>query len=250
MIEWLSGKYLWRSSTGVILNVGGVGYGVSMTLADQCRLPKIGEDVTLWIYTLVREDALRLYGFLDQEERKFFELLLGISGIGPKVALALLSTLRLDVIRYAVSQQQSSVFETVPGIGKRLAEKLLLELKAKQPKFAAMISHGSSAELTGLKRSAEDFSQLKLPADNSGQPFDDIINIYDDLQSALENLGFRLKDISPVLSKIKLETTLQEFQPLLRLSLKHLANFAHKDEEGVPHEQKSLVAEGGMDDIF
>ena len=246
MIEWLSGKYLLRSNVGVILDVGGVGYGVSMTLADQCRLPKVGENVTLWVYTLVREDTFKLYGFFEQEERKFFELLLTISGIGPKVALALLSTLRLDVIRYAVQQQQASVFETVPGVGKRLAEKLLMELKAKQPKFAAVI--GSGVDAVGSKRGPEDFLQLKVPTDRQGQPTDGLLDIFDDLQSALENLGFRPKDISPVLSKIKTESSLHEFQPLLRLALKNLANYAHKDERGSP--QESLVSDGSVDEIF
>ena len=250
MIEWLHGKYLMRSSTGIVLNVNGVGYGISMTLADQCRLPQAGDSVNLWIYTLVREDTFRLYGFLEQEERKFFEILLGISGIGPKAALAILSTLRIDVIKQAVQQQQACVFETVPGIGKRLAEKLLMELKARQPKFTSTTSPWRELDLSGIKKGIEDFAQLKIPAEKPEESQVVPLLVLEDLQSALENLGFRPKDISPVLLRIHKESSSHEFQPLLRLALKYLSGFAHKDQAKVNEEQEAQGRLSAKEDLF
>src|SRR3989338_5433184 len=117
MIEFLQGIVTRRLPTGVILNVQGVGYGVDLPLPTLCALPEEGKPCSLWIYTRVREDAIKLFGFSTFEDRQAFSVLLNVSGVGPKVALAILSTLSIAQLKSAVETRQTHVLETVPGIG-------------------------------------------------------------------------------------------------------------------------------------
>jgi Holliday junction DNA helicase RuvA len=115
----------------VLIDVNGVGYEVDVPMSSFYNLPALGERVTLLTHFVVREDAQLLYGFLTNAERAAFRLLIRISGIGPKMALALLSGLSVAELSAAVAQQQAARLVKVPGIGKKTAERLLLELKGK-----------------------------------------------------------------------------------------------------------------------
>ena len=118
------------SRDGLILDVGGVGYLLQAT-PSALRAAADGEEVTLETYLHVREDALQLYGFADGEERELFELLLSVSGVGPKVALAIVSGSRPAELRRAIALDDTARFEAIPGIGRKTAQRVVLELKEK-----------------------------------------------------------------------------------------------------------------------
>ncbi len=131
MIGRLTGLLAEKTPPQVLLDVNGVGYEIDVPMSSYFNLPAVGERVSLLIHFVVREDAQLLYGFLTAGERHTFRLLIKISGVGPRMALAILSGLSIDDLAQAVSQQQSGRLVKVPGIGKKTAERLLLELKGK-----------------------------------------------------------------------------------------------------------------------
>ena len=128
MIARLRGRLAGAAGAGVIVDVNGVGYLVHAT-PSVLRLGSA--DVTVQVHTVVREDALQLYGFATAEERELFELLLGVSGVGPKVALAIVSGSPPAELRRAIVLEDAARFQAIPGIGKKTAERIVLELKEK-----------------------------------------------------------------------------------------------------------------------
>ncbi len=131
MIGRLTGTLAEKSPPQVLVDVNGVGYELDVPMSSFYNLPGLGERVTLLTHFVVREDAQLLYGFLTHEERATFRQLVRISGIGPRTALAILSGLSVAELAQAVSLQESGRLVKVPGIGKKTAERLLLELKGK-----------------------------------------------------------------------------------------------------------------------
>jgi Holliday junction DNA helicase RuvA len=130
VIARLRGRPVTRRTDGLVLDVGGVGYLVQAT-PTALRAAADGEEVTLETYLHVREDALQLYGFADGEERELFEHLLSVSGVGPKVALAIVSGSRPAELRRAIALEDTARFEAIPGIGRKTAQRVVLELKEK-----------------------------------------------------------------------------------------------------------------------
>ena len=127
MIARLRGRIAGRSGTGLIVDVNGVGYLVHATPSVQ----RLGDgEITVEVHTVVREDALQLYGFATSDERELFELLLGVSGVGPKVALAILSGSTPAELRRAIARDDVKRFQAIPGIGLKTAQRVVLELKA------------------------------------------------------------------------------------------------------------------------
>jgi Holliday junction DNA helicase RuvA len=131
MIGRLIGTLAEKAPPQVLIDVNGVGYEVDVPMSSFFNLPGLGERVTLLTHFVVREDAQLLYGFLTHEERATFRQLIRISGIGPRTALSILSGLSVGELSQAVTQQQAGRLVKVPGIGKKTAERLLLELKGK-----------------------------------------------------------------------------------------------------------------------
>jgi len=132
MIATLRGTVLHAEPTSyVVLEVGGVGYKVFVPGPVFDELDGVGHSLFLYTYLMVREDALTLYGFSTEEQRALFEMLLTVQGVGPRLALALLSSLSLDVLRRAVAQEQAEVLDRVPGVGRKTAEKIVFALKDK-----------------------------------------------------------------------------------------------------------------------
>ena len=131
MIATLHGKLEMRGEDGIIVNVGGVGYGVRVPTRTISDLGGVGSDIKLFTHLRVREDELSLYGFATQEELRLFETLLTVSGVGPKVALNVLSSASSDTLRLAIAQGNVDVLTAIPGIGKKTAQRLVLELKGK-----------------------------------------------------------------------------------------------------------------------
>lgn len=128
MIATLRGEIIQVEEHAFIVEVGGVGLRVSVPAPLLARM-QVGQGIMLYTHLVVREDALSLYGFESQAERELFTLLLGVDGVGPKVSLAVLSTLSLDAIQHAVIAEQSEVLGRVPGVGKKTAQKIVLYLQ-------------------------------------------------------------------------------------------------------------------------
>jgi Holliday junction DNA helicase RuvA len=131
MIAHLRGKLLHKTPQQAIVEAGGVGYDVMITVPTFSALPNDGAEVSLFIHTHVREDALALFGFTDATEKRVFEKLISISGIGPKLAMTILSGLSVDRLVGAIRAQDHAMLTKIPGVGKKTAERVTLELKDK-----------------------------------------------------------------------------------------------------------------------
>jgi len=146
VISRLRGTPAGRGLDGLVVDVGGVGYLVSATPSVLGRAEGSAE-ITVETYLHVREDALQLYGFADAAERSLFVQLLGVSGVGPKVALAVVSSASPDELRLAIARRDPARFQAIPGIGKKTAERIVLELEGTLAEVPPIAAHGASAEL-------------------------------------------------------------------------------------------------------
>lgn len=134
MIGRLTGKIVADTVDGIVVDVAGVGYDVTVPLGTVGRLrPDDAGRVTLWIHTHVREDALSLYGFADDLDRSAFRALLGVSNVGPRIAVAVLGALPAAELSRAIARQDAAALKGISGVGKKIAERLLLELRDKLP---------------------------------------------------------------------------------------------------------------------
>ncbi len=131
MISYIRGELAALEKDKVVVDVGGVGYGIYMPGQAMALLPPTGSEVKIHTYLNVREDAMQLFGFLTRDDLEIFKLLIGVSGIGPKGGLSILSKLSPDDLRYAVLAGDVKAISSAPGIGKKTAEKLIIELKDK-----------------------------------------------------------------------------------------------------------------------
>ena len=165
MIAFLRGRVLDKQPNRIIVDVQGVGYDVHVPLSTYYRVAEPGGEVSLRVHTHVREDALQLYGFLTDLERQLFERLIGVSGIGPKMAVALLSGMEARDLVISVQRADVARLTGIPGIGKKTAERIVLELKDRVAQL------GVEPEAAAAPASAED-------------------RLRDDLLSALQNLGY------------------------------------------------------------
>ncbi|MBN1637873.1 MAG: Holliday junction branch migration protein RuvA [Ignavibacteriales bacterium] len=131
MIGYLTGIIISKKPTKLLLDVNGVGYNVNIPINTFEKLGEIGDKVSLFIFLYVKEDALDMYGFFTLSEKEMFELLISVSGIGPKIALSILSGIQIDDLKEALQIGDLSRIVAVPGIGRKTAERLLVELKDK-----------------------------------------------------------------------------------------------------------------------
>ena len=156
MIAFLKGTMAGRISSHAFINVNGVGFSVGMPATDLSRLPDRGSEVMVYTHLSVREDAMALYGFLSQEAHALFLRLIGVSGVGPKVALAALSTFKPEELVSAIQSQDVKAVSNIPGVGKKTAQRLILELKgtlaeeAEGNLFSAQVAE-ASARLQGAR---------------------------------------------------------------------------------------------------
>jgi len=131
MISYIKGELAALEEDKVIVDVGGVGYGIFMPVQSMGMLPPVGNEVKLYTYLNVKEDAMQLFGFLTRDALHVFKLLIGVSGIGPKGGQSILSVLSPDDLRFAVMAGDIKAISSAPGIGKKTAEKLIVELRDK-----------------------------------------------------------------------------------------------------------------------
>ncbi|HUJ93115.1 MAG TPA: Holliday junction branch migration protein RuvA [Gaiellaceae bacterium] len=153
MISRLRGKPVASTPEGLVLDVGGVGYLVAAT-PSAVRKASGADEVVVETYLYVREDALQLYGFADRAERELFVLLLTVNGVGPKVALAVVSGSSADDLRRAIVREDTARFQAIPGIGKKIAERIVLELKEKVGAGAPEMVAASSSDSHVVARDA------------------------------------------------------------------------------------------------
>lgn len=179
MIALLTGQIAHKSPDHVILDVHGVGYRVMIPFSTYYELPEEGQ-ATLHIHTSVREDAILLYGFRTRTEKSFFQLLISVSGIGPKLARDILSNIQPPQLAAALQQGDLHKLSAIPGIGKKTAERLVLELKDK----AGKLDSGSIPAGDAVGRT--------LPAGS----------VLDDVSSALVNLGYKDPQVRKVLAEL------------------------------------------------
>jgi holliday junction DNA helicase RuvA len=199
MIAFLEGRLLSKSPEYIIVSAQGIGYQVAVPLSSFYELPAIEQGVRLHIYTHVRQDAIQLFGFLTAEEKEIFLLLLGVSGIGPKVALNILSGISSLELSQALLAENSARIQRIPGVGKKTAERIVLELKDKIKKL-------TPGPLPSLVRKSEGES-----------PWEDAL-------SALVNLGYPKAVAEKVLGQIKNQTEESiSLEDLLRMALKSLS---------------------------
>ncbi|HEX7099723.1 MAG TPA: Holliday junction branch migration protein RuvA [Acidimicrobiia bacterium] len=171
----------------VVIDVGGVGYRVSMTPQALSELPPIGEEVVVHTHLHVREDEMSLYGFLSAAERDLFRILISTSGVGPKVGMALLSTLRPDQLRRAILSEDAGALAAAPGVGKRSAQRLILELRPKLADAEADVTDpGGSAQvrmaLEQLGYRPDEINEVMAELDEDG-------SVQDQVKAALKLLG-------------------------------------------------------------
>jgi Holliday junction DNA helicase RuvA len=192
MIGLLRGRLLEKRPNQVILDVGGVGYLVAIPLSTFAAMGELHAEVTLLIHTHVREDALSLYGFLSQREKHFFELLLGASGVGPSLALKILSGMNVDELVPAIRTGDLAKLTKIPGVGRKTAERMVVELKDK---------------LEAVTIEAE----KPAPASPAG--------VEADVKSALINLGYDERSADSAVAEGKREAGTSNFEKLLRSAL-------------------------------
>lgn len=131
MIAFLRGKVASTDETGAVIDVNGVGFSVIMPLMDINKLPEVGAETVVYTYLYVREDVMDLFGFSDRESIKYFKKLIGVSGVGPKAAISLLSTLTANELALAIISSDSKAIGRAKGIGPKMAQRIVLELKGK-----------------------------------------------------------------------------------------------------------------------
>lgn len=154
MYAYIKGILTDMSEDTVVVEAGGIGYNIHTTGQTFDYLPSVGEEVKLYTYLNVREDAMMLYGFLTKDDLRVFKLLLGVSGIGPKGALAILSVMTTDDLRFAVLGEDAKAIARAPGVGAKTAQRLILELKDKfslEDAFEQKLAHTNEAAAEGMK---------------------------------------------------------------------------------------------------
>jgi len=195
MIGWLNGRILDKSQPGkLVLDVNGVGYDVDTSLNTFFQLESGLTEISLHIHTVVREDALILYGFNDKKERAMFRALLKVNGIGPKVALAVLSRLTPDELVQCVYQQNTLALTQLPGVGKKTAERIVLEMKDGLSTLMANFPFSTPSSAASIRQ------------DNT------------EAAKALEALGYKPQEAQKMISKV--DDGQLSCEMLIRMALK------------------------------
>lgn len=186
MIGRLRGTLAEKQPPHLVLDVNGLGYELEVPMTTLYRLPSVGEPLTLHTHLVVREDAQLLYGFFGKRERDFFRELIRLNGVGPKLALALMSSLEVDELVRCVQSQDTSALTKVPGVGKKTAERLLVELK---DRFKAWETVPAMFAL--------------VPNQPGGPDAAPVATAENDAVSALISLGYKPQEASKAISAIK-----------------------------------------------
>ena len=195
MIARLEGELLDKQAPCVLIDVNGVGYEVNVSLNTLVSLPKIGANLALLTHFVVREDAQTLYGFISSRERELFRALIKVNGVGPKMALGILSGMTVDEFSTAVFSEDIGLLVKLPGVGKKTAERLVIEMR----------DIIDSVGLTSAIDSSNENKDVRLEA-----------------EGALISLGYKQQDVSKIMSKLDLKSV-STAEDIIRLALKSIA---------------------------
>ena len=198
MIGCLIGEVLALEAPTVLLNVNVVGYEIDTPLTTFCQLQK-GQKITLWTHLAVREDAQLLYGFLEAQEKTIFRTLLKVNGVGPKMALGILSTLSVELLIHTVEHEDINTLIKVPGVGKKTAERLMIELR---DRFKAMSNEVSSSNST--------MTQIQFTGNSAVA----------EAEAALQSLGYKPAEAQKLINAVKSDFT--EASDIIRAALKSM----------------------------
>lgn len=198
MIGCLIGEVFALEAPTVLLNVNGVGYEIDTPLSTFCQLQK-GQKVTLWTHLAVREDAQLLYGFLDQQEKIIFRTLLKVNGVGPKMALGILSTLSVEMLVHTVENGDVKTLVKVPGVGAKTAERLMIELRDRFKAFS-----------TGAVASGTSTTQIQFTGNSAVA----------EAEAALQSLGYKPAEAQKLVNAAKGDFT--EASDIIRAALKSM----------------------------
>lgn len=203
MISYLKGKVLHKASTSAVILAGNIGYEVILTANKLLQLVP-AQEVELYTYLHVREDAVQLYGFENWEEREFFLLLLNVSGVGPKVAMTILGQSTINGLHRAIAEENIAFLTKVPGIGKKTAQRLVLELKDKLPEesFAFLASEDSEPQTRAETGAAKN-----------------------DIYAVLLTLGYHESEIRTIYPQLKEVIAQGDEQAVIKKALQLLAKF-------------------------
>lgn len=196
MIGCLIGEVFALEAPTVLLNVNGVGYEIDTPLSTFCQLQK-SQKVTLWTHLVVREDAHQLYGFSDAKEKALFRTLLKVNGVGPKMALGILSTLSVDLLIQTIEHDDVNTLVKVPGVGKKTAERLLIELRDRIKNFGSGTSLGNS-------------NTIQLSANSAVA----------EAEAALQSLGYKPLEAQKAIAAVKDQYS--DVADLIRAALKSM----------------------------
>ena len=202
MIAFLSGKLLEKTANALIVDVAGVGYEVLIPLSTFYEVGEVGSEIQLRIYTHVREDAIQLFGFKTNRERDLYLKLISVQGVGAKSGITMLSGMSADEIIDAIRKDNLAKLTAIPGVGRKTAERLVIELRDKVGELAMAATAGD----TGIS-----------PA---GVPGDDV---FDDALSALLNLGYQRNAAEKAVQQVRRDGVEANVQKILRASLQKLA---------------------------
>ncbi len=192
----LTGKLIHLEPGTAVVSCGGVGYKCFITMYTQRALPKLLEEVTLYTHLNVREDAMELFGFINQSELGCFKMLTSVSGVGAKVGLAILSSLSSEQVAMAIASSDSKTLTLAPGVGNKLAQRIILELK---DKLKNVVKNEQAAMAVGIISSSSNVSEAI---------------------DALSVLGYSPSETAPVVAKLDSSLPVEE---LIRLSLRSMA---------------------------
>lgn len=202
MYSYIKGTLVELTADAIVVENQGIGYNIRIPGSILTSLEGVGQEVKIYTYTYIREDAMHLYGFLTREDRRVFELLIGVSGIGPKGALAILSVMTPDDLRFAVLGEDEKTIAKAPGIGKKTAQRLIIELKDQfdlAETFAQASAHGAAQTAVNLSNERKN-----------------------DAVQALVALGYSAAEATRAVAEVAVteETGVEE---ILKESLKHMA---------------------------
>ncbi len=200
MIAYVKGIYTYADEESIVLDVNGIGYRLKVTNTIFQFLPSFGEEVKIHTYTYVREDAIQLFGFISQDELIFFKKLITVNGIGPKGALAILSSMSVDVLKYSILMSDAKSIAKAPGIGLKTAERLILDLRDK------------------IKQ--EDVNSLTRVTE-TGMPQSSLDPIKQEAVEALVALGYLSKEAFAAVKAVTV-SEIYTTEDVLKEALKHL----------------------------
>ena len=202
MYSYIKGQLAEIEEDKIVVEAGGIGYNIYTTGQTFQYLPSVGEEIKVYTYLHVREDAMLLFGFLTKDELKIYKLLLGVSGIGPKGALAILSVMTTDDLRFAVLGDDAKAIAKAPGVGAKTAQRLILELKDKlklEDAFEQKLSHvqaETTTNVNGVKNEAVQalvalgYSSSEALKAMNGIELTPDMEVEDLLKAALKNMAF------------------------------------------------------------